>query len=344
MAQLPVALKDPWQPLPRDYVLETLAQLCGLSGQVKWELTDNVVYPRLSLLDSVSKKAVLSTHAKRSLLRGQAPIYDAPQWWEVLQIDVDADIAGSASLEEVQTLNPTLSAERALSLLIFVVSGEVETKLYDLVLFANLARPGSVELFGGDIYADNQYMLETKHLASWRFSEAADLAHREEWPNLESLAVSDVWRWGSVVEGLSLGFSDGPMGRALNALTHLCSMDASEPFELFWALMGLEAIYIRERGSVMEQLRQKVQILLGTPKVHKKRFNRMYELRSRLIHGQLDFSSAYSSVEGSKPDKFVTDLKEATDLATALLLATVQEHVKRNLRDLKFSYRVDGAP
>ncbi len=94
----------------------------------------------------------------------------------------------------------------------------------------------------------------------------------------------------------------------------------------------------------MEQLRKKIYTLLGTPEAHKKRFPRMYDLRSRVIHGQLDFSSAYSTGGGPKDERFYKELGEATDLATALLLATLQQLVKRSWRGLQFSYSVDGPP
>ena len=76
--------------------------------------------------------------------------------------------------------------------------------------------------------------------------------------------------------------------------------------------------------------------------MHKKKFSKMYEVRSRLIHGQIDFSSAYSSTEDPKQDRVEKDIEEATTFATVLLIATLQELVKRNWRELRFSYLVEG--
>ena len=75
----------------------------------------------------------------------------------------------------------------------------------------------------------------------------------------------DVWQWVSTLEGLSAGFSRDSTGRALNALTHL-STPVSQQFALFWMLMGLEALYVKGSSSVMEQLRERIYTLLGTPK------------------------------------------------------------------------------
>jgi len=217
-------------------------------------------------------------------------------------------------------------------------------KLYDLALVANLARPGSVEMFDGHVLVDEHRIRSTKPFSSWSFREATRLAEKLGWPKLDDLSVSTVWQWSEPIEGLSVGYSTSPVGRALNALTYLTSLDSSQPFSLFWALMGLEALYVQGRGGVMEQLREKVHTLLGAPEAHKKRFNRIYDLRSRVIHGQLDFSAAYSELGGPEDDRFYKELGEATDLATALLLATLQQLVKRGWRELRFPYLVDGSP
>ncbi len=205
--------------------------------------------------------------------------------------------------------------------------------MYDLSLVANLARPGSIELFEGHVLVEEHTIHSTKRFSSWRFREAAHFAEKLGWPKLDDLSVPDVWQWSEHVEGLSANYSTGPVGRALNALTQLTSRGSSQPFSLFWALMGLEALYVRGSGGVMEQLREKIYTLLGTPEVHKKKFTRMYDLRSRVIHGQLDFSSAYSTGGGPEDERFYKDLGEATDLATALLLATLQQLVKRGWWD-----------
>ncbi len=336
-AQLPVAVGNFWQPLPYEYVRGTLEELCNLSGQLELNFGDyGTIQPTVR---------VLETQEKHSLKfgDGKSIVFERPEWWEVLEVEAYLNV-GAPLVEEVGSLNPDLSGDDALSLLVLSLGTIFEEKLYDLALVANLARPGSVELFEGHVLIEDHKIHATKRFSSWNLREATRLAEKLGWPKLDDLSVSEVWQWSEPVEGLSAGYSTSPVGRALNALSHLTSPGSSQPFSLFWALMGLEALYIRGSGGVMEQLREKIHTLLGTPVTHKKRFTRMYDLRSRIIHGQLDFSSAYSEIEGPEDDRFHKDLGEATDLATALLLATLQQLVKRDWWGLRFSYVVDDSP
>lgn len=336
-AQLPVAVTKFWQTLPYEYVRGTLEELCSLSGQLELDLGDDViVQPRFRILETREKHG-LDFRDEKSI------VFENPEWWDVLEVETFLDV-GAPQIEQIMELNPNLSMDRAPSLLLFGLAHTFEEKLYDIALVANLARPGSVELFEGYIHLEEHKIRRTKRFSSWEFREAAHLAEKLGWPKLDDISVADVWRWSEPIEGLSAGYSTGPVGRALNALTHLTSLGSSQPFSLFWALMGLEALYVRGSGGVMEQLREKVHTLLGAPEMHKKKFTRMYDLRSRVIHGQLDFSSAYSQVEGPENDRFYKDLGEATDLATALLLATLQQLVQRGWWELRFSYLVDGSP
>lgn len=335
-AQLPVAVGKLWQPLPYEYVRETLEELCSLSGQLEWNLADlGANRPTFKVLGTQEKHAIDFKNSK-------TVVFENPEWWEVLEIETFLDI-GASQIERIVSSHRELSAEDSLSLLMRSLSDLFEGYLYDLALVSNLARPGSIGLFDGYVSIEEHTIRRTEPFTSWHFYEAAHVAKKSGWPMLTDLPIFEVWKWAESINGLSRGFSSSAIGRSLNALTHLTSLESRQPFILFWVLMGLEALYVQERGGVMEQLREKVNTLLGAPKMHKKKFARMYDLRSRLIHGQLDFSSAYSMVEGPKDDRFHQELGEATEFATALLLATIQQLVKRGWRELRFPYSVDGS-
>jgi hypothetical protein len=57
---------------------------------------------------------------------------------------------------------------------------------------------------------------------------------------------------------------------------------------LFWALVGIEAVYVRSRQGLPEQVRDESQILLGKQVTYKKEISRMYDSRSRFVHGDLN--------------------------------------------------------
>jgi hypothetical protein len=333
-AQIPVSVGGLWQSLPREYVLETLEELRNLSGHIEMSLSDyGSVEPVFSVVASERKRDL-------GLGYGSTVIFNRPDFYEVLEVEASIDV-GAPQIEQIIALNPDLPLDKATSLLLFGLSNVFETKLYDMILLTNVARPGAIDLFEGHVLIEGHTIRVTRRFHSSYLQDAVHLASKREWPQLGNLPVGDAWRWYGPIDGLSGGYSTGPTGRALNALSHLTALSSSQPLSLLWALMGLEALYVRASGGVTEQLREKLHAFLGSPETHKKSFSRMYDLRSRIVHGQLDFSSAYSDVEGPESDNFYREVGGATDLATALLLATLQELIKRGWRDLSFSYSVD---
>jgi Apea-like HEPN len=120
------------------------------------------------------------------------------------------------------------------------------------------------------------------------FEEALDLADYLEWPNLRTIDVAKVWAWAIEQEGFLEGFGGGTTGRALDAFAHLfASPRADEATMLLWSLVGIEAIYVRGRQGLLEQVRDKGQIHLGKQEAYRKKISRMYDFRSRFVHGDL---------------------------------------------------------
>ena len=89
-----------------------------------------------------------------------------------------------------------------------------------------------------------------------------------------------------VQPGFHAGFSDDPTSRALVALTNV--MASVDVMQLFWALVGIEALFVSDRGGIQEQLREKIEALLGPREQFRKLIDGMYSIRSRLIHGAAD--------------------------------------------------------
>ena len=172
------------------------------------------------------------------------------------------------------------------------------------------------------------------------FEEAIDLADSMEWPKLQVLDIAKVWTWVIEQEGFLEGFGGGPTGRALNAFTHLFeSPRADDATMLFWALVGIEALYVRGRQGLLEQVRDKSQVLLGKQEAHKKKINRMYDFRSRFVHGDLDFAGRHLLHDAAENlAKHESEMFESIFLAVAILLASLQKLVLLEWKGVKFNY------
>ena len=111
--------------------------------------------------------------------------------------------------------------------------------------------------------------------------------------------------------------------------------------QLFWALVGLEALYVHGKAELAQQVREKSQVLLGKQVTFKKRITQMYDFRSRFLHGDLDFPGLCLVGDARETvARFDSELLEAIAMAVAVLVGTIQEVIRRDWAGLRFDYTV----
>lgn len=207
-------------------------------------------------------------------------------------------------------------------------------------MIANLARVGSVEIHDSCLVQDGRKDRKPFKLNVSEFRFAMRFAQEIGWPKFHKLKIARSWKWALQRKGFLEGFSDDPTSRALSAFTHLFKLNDG-PITLFWAIMGIEALYVRGREPKMEQVRERTQVLLGEQTSFKKKISEMYNFRSSFIHGDLDFPGLHLLHDATpKVESHDTALNEATSLAIAVLAATLQVLISRDWKGLRFSYTV----
>jgi hypothetical protein len=214
----------------------------------------------------------------------------------------------------------------------------------DLFLCLTIAKPGVVRLSEGALYVNGRFLKSIDGIYSTL--DEAIIYVREEigWPDVKSLPIKKVWDWMAKFEGLRHGIGEGKIGRAIAALSYLASdvSLASNDLDIVWALMGLEAIYCHGNSGMMNQLLEKGQMLLGPINNRKRVVRDMYNLRSRVLHGNLDLPVSYSCYEGHPQyDRFHLGIYTASLLAQVMLVVTIQQLIERNLLEVKFKYALD---
>jgi hypothetical protein len=136
-------------------------------------------------------------------------------------------------------------------------------------------------------------------------------------------------------------------GKFMNvaALSHLLLNETDVPGDLIWAMIGLEALYGRDQAPVGTQLMRKAELLLGARKTHKRVMKEAYRFRSKLVHGEIDIP--FFQNDPNEPDfaQFVQNNSDATLLAQAVLVASIQELIRRSEHVLEFEYTIarDGS-
>lgn len=299
-------------------LFQDMEELQSLSGKLVFDLDRfGKYYPKFEWVKNSGKKGMILG---------------------ILRITVHISLA-SPNLEKVLEEDQKLSDEEK-GVYLYQIRSLIEKRISDLFIASHLANPGCLDLQSADIKLNNEFFGSIGRMAADHIRLARAYAEKIHWPKLERLSLVDVWQWLSLHKGFTDGFSDSAISRALNAFSHLFDL-TDEPFQLFWAIVGIEALYVQGKEGLLEQVREKTQVLLGEQTTFKKKISQMYNFRSGFVHGSLDFPGVCLPPDIRPEVEKHDDLSmEATYLAVAILLSTLQELIVRNWKGLKFSYVV----
>lgn len=319
---------------------ETLEELCQLSENLEFHLYNyGTLKPKIQLLNNPCDE-INKIDKYLSVNIGNWK-HLKPRNQETLKISVEVLISQDAIDSLADKLNQAFEyAEEVSKTLVY---SYFEKRIYDLILVANIARLGSLEITKGVIIQDKNLRSITDEMHPGSLREASIFVEAKEWPKLQKLTIKKVWGWIAKQEGFLDGFSCDATSQALNAITHLLEFKVNNPLEIFWALIGIEALYVNQstKAPVMEQVREKIHIFLGSPTSYKKVFGKMYDFRSAFVHGRLNFPGRHLVFNAREDvEKYDDNSYETSSLATAILIATIQELIIRDWRGLKFFYKV----
>lgn len=215
-------------------------------------------------------------------------------------------------------------------------------RVTDIIVAANMASLGSLEIIGGVYLRDGNPHGNIRAMNAYSLREASNFSELRGWPTIKRLSFAKVWEWAIKQPGFLVGFGGNLTGRSINAFTHLFE-GLDEPIRLFWSMVALEALYVKGKQGIARQMREKIWLLLGEQETHKKNITGLYDYRSQFVHGGLDFvgMNCYYLPKNLNTEKHEKKLVETSSLAQAILVATIQELIQRNWRGLDFSYKVE---
>ena len=221
-------------------------------------------------------------------------------------------------------------------------AAEVQGLLYGLILAANVAKPGSFEVGEGMIFCGKQWVYSTDQvITDLQFAE--QFTQEYQWPPIRELPLNQVLSWHPFIGNReTTGVRTGKLARGLHALSYAFGeLGAdSEVSVLMYALVGLEALYTDSHDGIAEQVSKRAQVLLGELKNFKKALKQMYNIRSRFIHGDLDFPPSFVPFMESSYTTEYQEVENSANLAVMVLLATLQEMCSRGLHELSFKLSV----
>jgi len=212
----------------------------------------------------------------------------------------------------------------------------MKKRVQDLIFAFNLSNNGIISISRYLIFQDdNKNIMAGKNLNYNIFSTALTKIQTWNYPKVKVLDFEKTWNWLIKFDDFLEGYSQSSTTRALLNLFEIPKVD--ENMKLFRAVMGIESLYTEGNNSLMKQVKEKSQIILGEQEAFKSLYDKMYKLRSKYIHGELDFiSSVYTSTKFSI-NHFNKTLEEATSFAILILYASIQKLIENNWKGFEFT-------
>lgn len=233
------------------------------------------------------------------------------------------------------------SLEDRLALFKKHIAEEFKYQVFHLLVLSNIANPGAIKTREGLILLNREKYDSFPSIYSIH-RESLDIIKALKWPTYKTLPILQIWDWFKTNNFSFHNHSKTKVSRALNAFTYLFNDDPGNlVFDLFWSLIGIEALYCTSKEGISEQIYEKVQLVLGPVNDSKKKIKNMYNFRSRLIHGDLDIPPNNFDYDDPDDEKFQKKLFDAAILAVAILTTTLQEMALQNRSDLNFRYGLD---
>jgi hypothetical protein len=220
-----------------------------------------------------------------------------------------------------------------------VTAESVSQYVAHVLMASQIAKPGALYCEDRFLFVDGDFVRREEGFFLG-FVGALKQSKRQEWPPLPGIAVRAVLEWLMAIDGFLECEPKGPAGRAISALSNLTMRPmpmAEDPVGLMWCLVALESLYGEGNTNLRKQIVEKSRIFLGEPAEFKKEVGRMYDFRSRFIHGDLDFPMPYQRTDFDELG-FGKKVSTSVQLALALVIATVMRMVQQNRHSLQFEY------
>lgn len=219
--------------------------------------------------------------------------------------------------------------------------------MYEIFLVANLSSPGCFNLYRSYIKVpsldpEKDPFAQTElQLSEYLFEMAWHDAQETPWLKIGFLPFHEVSSW---YQHLKLRFrqvAKSNIEKVLFALLHLGRRTYLEPEATLWIASALEAIYDPPHGSSFQFLNKRISTLFGLNEkqqgIMKRGLREFYNVRNSFAHGGgvICHPIADESLD-SEINEITSDVLSVNDFASAILLGTIQELIRKKVVEIKF--------
>lgn len=209
----------------------------------------------------------------------------------------------------------------------------VNDYLMRLSLLINLSYSTNVDFLPGVIYSDSNKFLGSTELIVCSTMLAYEHAVKIKWPTIKNLTLLNTINWFHKFEIHPDYRSRNNAHRAINAFSHLLGdLETKESSDLFWVMLGIESLLAEGAQNITHQIKEKSIIILGKPVEYTKKLSKLYDYRSRLVHGEFDiYPKFFSDYESYDKEYF-----DYLEFASSILLALIRELIASEKTKFEF--------
>jgi hypothetical protein len=213
----------------------------------------------------------------------------------------------------------------------------INSYLTRLNLLINLSYSTNVDFLPGVIYSNtDEYIGETEIIIS-SIMNAYEHSTKIKWPVIKNLTLMDTVNWFHKFDIHPNNRSRNNVHRAINAFSQLFgNLKSKNSADLFWIMLGIESLLAEGSQSISYQIKEKSIIILGKPTEYTKKLGKLYDYRSRLIHGDIDiFPKFYTDYES-----FDIEYGDYLDFAVSILIALIRELIEKQKSEFEFELKL----
>ncbi len=201
----------------------------------------------------------------------------------------------------------------------------------------NLTYSTNIDFIYGTVYSDKKEYIGKTDIILSTIMFAYRHSRKIKWPNIKSIKLTDTIHWFHRYNIHSDHRSKNNLHRAINAFSYLFgNLKRERSADLFWIMLGIESLLVEGNQNITLQFREKSTIILGIPKEYKRKLNKLYEYRSKLIHGSFNiFPKHFSDYE-----TFEVEYSDYLDFAVSILLALIRELIIAQKSKFEFELKL----
>jgi hypothetical protein len=253
----------------------------------------------------------------------------------VIQLDIELDLC--KLMDFLRQGAPPSSDEAKF---VYLLARSVLAKrISDLLIVSNLARVGALALSQSAIILDGKFDAYDR-IQPVDTSTLINVSQPKDDGNASlqtlSLDMAAVFEWYSGHMDILDGFTSNPLHRAFCAFSRTFDERIqSSPEQLMWTVLALEAIFIKGKVGMTDQLKEKAIALLGD--LGSIKIQKFYDIRSRFVHGDMDFPPhEFDSFAKPEFEKYEVNTRNALIGSQTVLVRTFQEIIIRGWSGLRF--------